>query len=150
MVVSDRVSTLLLQKGNAVFSVPSTMSVYSAIETLAAKDVGALFVIDDGKLVGVISERDYARKMILQGKSPKETLVGEIMTSSPITVRSNESVEEAMRIMTDNHIRHLPVIDSAGNLAGVVSIGDLVGCIMTSQHQAIKHLEHYIAGGASH
>jgi CBS domain-containing protein len=150
MRVFDHVSMLLRQKGSAIFSVTSTSSVYSAVEALAENGVGALLVIDDGQLVGVISERDYARKIILQGKSSKETMVREIMTPSPITIRCDTSVEEAMRIMTDHRIRHLPVLDSAGRLAGVVSIGDLVRSIMTSQDAAIAHLEHYIAGGLSH
>jgi len=150
MKVFDRVSMLLRQKGSGIFSVRSQASVYSAIEAMADKRVGALLVIDEGKLVGVISERDYARKIILQGKSSKDTLVREIMTSSPITIGSDTSVEEAMRIMTDNRIRHLPVMDAAGQLAGVLSIGDLVKWIMTSQSEAIAHLEQYITGGLSH
>jgi CBS domain-containing protein len=150
MKVFDAVSMLLRQKGSDIFSVRSGASVYSAVETMADKRVGALLVIDDGQLVGVISERDYARKIILQGRSSKDTLVREIMTPSPTTIGCDTSVEEAMRIMTDNRFRHLPVIDPQGHLAGVVSIGDLVSWIMTSQDAAIAHLEHYIAGSLSH
>jgi CBS domain-containing protein len=150
MKVLDCVSMLLRQKGSDIFSLPSGASVYSAIELMADKHVGALLVIDDASLVGIISERDYARKIVLQGKSSKDSYVREIMTPSPITIRCDTSVEEAMRIMTDNRIRHLPVIDSAGHVAGVLSIGDLVNWIVTSQDETIAHLEHYIAGDLCH
>lgn len=146
MKVLDRVSMLLRQKGSEVFSLPSDASVYSAIELMADKRVGALLVVDDGQLVGVMSERDYARKVILQGRSSKHTFVREIMTPSPITIGCSATVEEAMRTMTDHHFRHLPVIDSAGRVAGVLSIGDLVSWIMTSQDATITHLERYIHG----
>jgi CBS domain-containing protein len=150
MKVLDCVSMLLRQKGSDIFSLPSGASVYSAIELMADKHVGALLVIDDASLVGIISERDYARKIVLQGKSSKDSYVREIMTPSPITIRCDTYVEEAMRIMTDNRIRHLPVIDSAGHVAGVLSIGDLVNWIVTSQDETIAHLEHYIAGDLCH
>jgi CBS domain-containing protein len=150
MTVSDRVSMLLQQKGSTIFSVLPQASVYSAIEAMADKGVGALLVIEKGELVGIISERDYARKVILQGHSSKDTLVSEIMTRSPITIGSDASVEEAMRIMTSHRIRHLPVIDPAGRLAGVLSIGDVVKWIMTSQDAAITHLERYITGDLVH
>lgn len=150
MKVFDRVSMLLRQKGSAIFSLPSDASVYSAIEMMADKRVGALLVVDDGRLVGIVSERDYARKVILQGRSSKDTFIREIMTSSPIAIGCDNSVEEAMRTMTDNHFRHLPVVNSEGDVAGVLSIGDLVNWIVTSQDEAIRHLEHYIAGDLCH
>jgi CBS domain-containing protein len=150
MKVLDHVSMLLRQKGNDIFSVPPDASVYSAIELMADKRVGALLVIDDGRLVGVISERDYARKVILKGRSSKDTFVREIMTPSPITIGCETSVDEAMRVMTENRIRHLPVIDKDGNVGGVLSIGDLVNWIVSSQDETIAHLEHYIAGDLSH
>jgi CBS domain-containing protein len=146
MKVLDPVSILLRQKGGEVFSLPSDASVYSAIEMMADRRVGALLVVDDGWLVGVISERDYARKVILKGRSSKDTFVREIMTSSPITIRCQTTVDDAMRTMTGNRIRHLPVLDSRGQLAGVLSIGDLVSWIISSQDDAISHLEHYITG----
>jgi CBS domain-containing protein len=146
MKVLDRVSMLLRQKGSDIFSLPPEASVYSAIELMAERHVGALLVIDEGRLVGVISERDYARKIILKGRSSRDTFVREIMTPAPITINCDTSVDEAMRIMTENRIRHLPVIDSRGFIAGILSIGDLVNWIITSQDQAISHLEHYIAG----
>jgi CBS domain-containing protein len=150
MKVLDRVSMLLRQKGSDVYSLPSDASVYSAIEMMADKRVGALLVVDDGHLVGVISERDYARKVILNGRSSKDTFIREIMTPSPITIQCDTSVEEAMRIMTENRIRHLPVINAEGHVAGVLSLGDLVNWIVTSQDQAIAHLEHYISGDVCH
>jgi len=150
MKVLDCVSMLLRQKGSDIFSVPSGASVYSAIELMADKRVGALLVIDDSHLVGIISERDYARKVILQGRSSKDTFVREIMTPSPLTIGCEASVEEAMRTMTDHHFRHLPVTDSAGHVAGVLSIGDLVSWIMTSQDDTIAHLERYIHGDFPH
>ncbi|MBV9081049.1 MAG: CBS domain-containing protein [Acidobacteriaceae bacterium] len=150
MRVLDPVSMLLRQKGKDIFSIPSDASVYSAIEMMADKGVGALLVIDSGHLAGIISERDYARKVILQHKSSKDTFVREIMTASPVTINCNTSVDEAMRTMTEHRIRHLPVVDSESHVAGVLSIGDLVKWIATSQDEAIQHLEHYIAGNVSH
>lgn len=150
MRVLDRVSMLLRQKGSDVFSLPCDASVYSAIEMMADRRVGALLVVDDGHLVGIVSERDYARKVILQGRSSKDTFIREIMTPAPITIQCEDSVEEAMRVMTENHFRHLPVVNSGGLIAGVLSIGDLVNWIVTSQDEAIQHLEHYIAGDLCH
>jgi CBS domain-containing protein len=150
MKVLDHVSMLLRQKGNDIFAVPPDASVYSAIELMAEKRIGALLVIDNGELIGVISERDYARKVILMGRSSKDTFVREIMTPSPITIGCNTSVDEAMRVMTENRIRHLPVVDKDGHVAGVLSIGDLVNWIVSSQDETIQHLEHYIAGDLSH
>jgi len=150
MKVLDRVSMLLRQKGNQIFSVPSDASVYSAIDMMSDKGVGALLVVDDGHLVGIVSERDYARKVILNGKSSKDTFVREIMTPSPITVDCNTSVEDAMELMTKNRFRHLPVLNTDGRIAGVLSIGDFVKWIVSSQDETIAHLEHYIAGDLCH
>ena len=150
MKVLDRVSMLLRQKGSQTYSVTPDTSVYSAIELMADKGIGALLVIEGGKLVGVISERDYARKVILQGKSSTETFVREIMTPEPVTIRCNNTIDDAMRAMTENRIRHLPVVDSDGSVAGVLSIGDLVKWITTTQDETIAHLEHYIAGDLYH
>lgn len=150
MKVLDPISGLLRQKGGQIFSVPSGASVYSAIDMMSDKGVGALLVVDDGKLVGIVSERDYARKVILKGKSSKDTFVREIMTPSPVTVTCNTTVEEAMEVMTKNRFRHLPVLNSQGLIAGVLSIGDLVKWIVASQDETIAHLEHYIAGDLCH
>jgi CBS domain-containing protein len=146
MKVVDPVSMLLRQKGSDIFSLPSDATVYSAIELMADKRIGALLVVDEGHLVGVISERDYARKVILMGRSSRDTFVREIMTPNPVTIHCGTTVDEAMRIMTENRFRHLPVIDSQAKIAGVLSIGDVVNWIVTSQDAAIAHLEHYIAG----
>ena len=145
MKVTDRISAILRRKGSDIWSIPSDASVYSAIETMADKHVGALLVIDDAHLVGIVSERDYARKVILMGRSSKDTFVREIMTPSPVTVCLECCVDEAMRSMTINKIRHLPVVDH-DKVVGMLSIGDIVNFIIWSQDQAIEHLEHYITG----
>jgi CBS domain-containing protein len=113
---------------------------------MAEKHVGALLVVDDGYLVGIVSERDYARKVILMGRSSKDTFVREIMTPNPLTIRCETSIDEAMRTMTDNRIRHLPVLDSQGHIAGILSVGDVIKWIVSSQEEAIAHLERYITG----
>lgn len=147
MEVLDPVSRVLERKSGGVVSIRSDESVYSAIELLAEKKIGALAVIDDGRLVGMLSERDYARKVILKGKHSKETLIGEIMSPSPITVGLECSVDEAMRVMTAHKFRHLPVLDAEGRVAGMLSIGDLVNWLLVSQEEAIKKMENYICGG---
>src|ERR1700676_3992911 len=125
MKILDRVTMILSRKGSDIWSIPSDASVYSAVETMSEKGVGALLVVDNSRLVGVISERDYARKIILQGRSSKDTFVHEIMTRSPITVGPCTTVQEAMQIMTDNRFRHLPVVDNKKG-RGVCSLGVLV------------------------
>ena len=137
---------LLQSKGGAAWSVPSTSTVFDALQSMAEKNVGALLVIDNEKLVGIISERDYARKVALKGKSSKETPVKEIMTEKVVYVRPDESIEECVAVMTEKHIRHLPVID-AGVLIGVISIGDVVRAVIAEQKFIIAQLENYISGG---
>ena len=106
-----KVRNIIQTKGNAIFSVASTVTVYQALELMFEKNIGALLVIDDGKFVGIFTERHYARKLILKGKSSKETLIGEIMTERPITVTCDTTIDECMRTMTERKIRHLPVME---------------------------------------
>ena len=146
MKIHDRISAIMSRKSSDIWSIPSDASVYSAIETMADRRIGALLVIDEGRLVGILSERDYARKVMLKGKSSKDTFVREIMTPSPISIGLHTTVDEAMRIITTNRIRHLPVVDR-DRVVGILSIGDVVNWIIASQDQAIEHLENYIAGG---
>jgi len=148
MAVLDRVSAILKQKGGQISSIAPNVTVYEALEMMANREIGALLVMDNGRLVGLLSERDYARKIILKGRSSRETKVDEIMISPPITISSECSVDQAMRIMTESRIRHLPVIRADGSVAGIVSIGDLVKWIITSQDETIDHLQSYIAGQA--
>jgi signal-transduction protein with cAMP-binding, CBS, and nucleotidyltransferase domain len=145
MRVLDPVSFILRKKGNEMWSVPFDATVYSAMQMMADKDVGALLVIDQGQLVGLVSERDYARKVILLGRGSKDTPVSDIMVASPITIRPECSVDEAMRLITTNRIRHLPVVCD-GKILGMISIGDLVNWIAFAQDQTIEQLEHYIEG----
>jgi len=140
----DTIRLILKQKGHNVWQVSPEASVYEAIELMAEKSAGALMVISEGGLVGVLSERDYARKIILEGKSSRQTPVKEIMTSPAIFVTPDQTVEESMRIMTDKHIRHLPVVED-GVVLGVVSIGDLVKWIISAQQQTISQLHSYIS-----
>jgi CBS domain-containing protein len=139
------IKQLLQTKGYDVWSIGPHASVFDAIKLLSDKGVGALPVVDGEKLVGIISERDYARKVILQGKSSKETPVSEIMTRKVYFIRTEHSVEEAMALMTDKHIRHLPVFED-DRMIGIVSIGDLVRDIISQQEFLIGQLENYITG----
>ena len=142
----SRISELLSSKGNEVWSIGPAHSVYQAIEMMALKGVGALTVLsDDGNLIGIISERDYARKVILQGKSSKDTVVSEIMTRDVVYVEPDNRVEECMALMTAKRVRHLPVLVE-GKLVGMISVGDLVKSIISEQSTAISQLERYIRG----
>lgn len=139
------ISSILLHKGNGVWSVAPDASVYQAISIMAEKGIGALPVIADGRLIGILSERDYARKVVLQSRSSKDTLVSEIMTAPVVSVGPSNTVEDCMRTMTLQRIRHLPVVDE-GRILGIVSIGDLVRKVISTQGEMIQHLEEYISG----
>ncbi len=142
------VGMLLKQKNGTIAFIKPDASVYQAIELMAEKRVGALLVIEEEVLLGIISERDYARKVILQGRSSKETQVAQIMSSPVIAVTRQHSVGECMRIITNNRIRHLPVVEN-GVVLGMVSIGDLVNWVISEQEMTIRHLEAYISGSAT-
>ncbi len=141
----ESVRLILKNKGSQVWSLAPDATVYEAIVLMSKKNIGALLVVSEGKLVGIISERDYARKVILQGKSSIETLVGEIMTTSVIAVTPGHTVDECMQIMTSNHIRHLPVLEGE-KLVGAISLGDLVKAVISTQAQTIQQLGNYITG----
>ena len=142
------VSSLLHHKGSTVWSVSPDTTVFDAIKLLADKNIGALPVLSSGSLVGIVTERDYTRKVALQGKSSKDTKVWEIMSNQIVCVTPEESIEECMRLMTENRVRHLPVVEHE-KLLGIISIGDLVNWIISSQNSAIEQMEQYIAGGVS-
>ena len=137
---------LLGDNPRAPLAVKPDDTVFTALETMARHDVGALLVMEGARLVGIFSERDYARKVILLGKSSREITGREIMTEKVIYALPQQTVAEAMAIVTEKHIRHLPVLDGDGKVIGVVSIGDLVKETISQQQFVIKQLEHYIAG----
>jgi CBS domain-containing protein len=145
MEIAGSVGAILAHKGSAVWSIAPNAMVFDAIQLMADKNVGALPVVDNGRLVGMISERDYTRKVILRGKSSKDTPVRDIMTQELVTVKAVDTVSECMRIMTDKRIRHLPVMDGS-EMIGLVSIGDLVRRIISAQTATIDNLEKYITG----
>lgn len=132
-------------KGNQVYSISADSTVYSALEQLFEKNISALLVTEGEKPLGIFTERDYARKVVLKGKSSKETLIKEIMTAELITVPEDCTIEDAMRIMTKNHIRHLPIM-KGGKLAGIISIGDVVKYLIEEQQFIINNMENYIKG----
>ena len=145
MELTGRIGSLIGKKGVQVWSLGPGATVYEAIVEMAEKQVGALPVIEGGRLLGMVSERDYARKVILQGRLSKETLVTEIMSSPVVTVTPTHSVGECMQIVTEKRIRHLPVVEG-DRVVGMISIGDLVNWVIQEQRDTIQHLEAYISG----
>jgi CBS domain-containing protein len=138
------VSQMLAGKGSGVYTIAPEATVFDALALMAEKDIGALVVVDGDRVAGIFSERDYARKIVLLGKTSRETPVRDIMTPEVICVTQNQSADKCMAIMTDKRIRHLPVLDNDGRLAGVISIGDVVKAIISEQQVMINHLEDYI------
>lgn len=145
MIHSGTISEILHQKGSVVWTVSPDVTVFEAIQTMAEKNVGALLVIENGRLIGIISERDYTRKVALKGKTSKDLRVRDILSQNPVYVSPGHNVEDCMRLMTQHRVRHLPVLDK-DKIAGVVSIGDLVNWIISAQGSAIHQLETYING----
>ena len=139
------VRNILQKKGNTVHTISPGSTVYDALEELEEKNIGSLVVIENGKLTGVFTERDYARKVILKGRSSKETLVRDIMSSHPLFVNPDNTLDECMQLMTDKFIRHLPVLEN-DELVGVISIGDIVKYTIYEKDFIIGNLEHYITG----
>jgi CBS domain-containing protein len=148
MDVSGTISAILSQKSGEIFSVTPDMTVHDAVAMMDEKNVGALLVMKGSKLVGMLSERDYTRKVMLRGKKSADTKVSEIMSSKLTVAHPNEGVEECLRVMTDKRFRHLPVLDGE-KVVGVISIGDLVKHVISCQSATIAHLENYISGGYS-
>lgn len=140
-----KVRNILQTKNNSTVSVCPDNTVFEALELMVEKNVGALLVMNQEDFVGIFTERDYARKVILKGKASKKTLIREIMTENPVTVTPDNTIEDCMRLMTNKFIRHLPVMDN-GKLIGIISIGDVVKFIIEEQRFIIENLEHYITG----
>jgi CBS domain-containing protein len=148
MKTSYPISSILHEKTSALWTVAPEATLFEAIKLMADKNIGALLVMSGGQLHGIFTERDYTRNVALQGKTSKETRVREIVTQKILTVTLNDTVEECMRLMTENRVRHLPVVEGA-KVVGIVSIGDLVNWIISTQNAAIEQMEQYIAGGAA-
>jgi CBS domain-containing protein len=148
MDVSGNIGAILSQKSDGIFSVSPETTVHDAVAMMDEKNVGALLVLEGDKLVGMLSERDYTRKVMLRGKKSADTKVSEIMSTNLTVAHPNEGVEECLRVMTDKRFRHLPVLDGE-KVVGVISIGDLVKHVISCQSATIAHLENYISGGYS-
>lgn len=140
-----KVKGLLHEKGNEVTTVDAANTVYDGLALMVSRNIGALLVVENGRFAGIMTERDYARKVMLQGKSSRNTQIGEIMDRSPVTVTPDTSVQECMELMTNHFVRYLPVLEQ-GEVTGIVSIGDVVRTIMEEQKSTISHLHEYIAG----
>ena len=145
MDASTRVEQLLADKGRQVHTIKPDETVLEALEVLARHNIGALAVVENGRLAGIFSERDYARKVILQGRASRDTLVRDSMTADVITVSPTDNMRHCMELMTDKRIRHLPVVDD-GQLTGMISVGDVVKAVMAEQRFMIEQMESYIRG----
>ena len=139
------IAQLLNTKGDQIWSVETKATIFEALEIMSEKEIGALLVMEDGKLTGIFSERDYARKVILKGKSSKETQVGELMTKKVFYIDSQKTINDCMAMMTAKRIRHVPVIED-NQVMGIITIGDVVNQIISEQEVTINHLENYITG----
>ena len=145
MEINGTVYDILHNKTGEIWTTRPQDSVYEAIRLMGEKNIGALVAVEGDEVVGVLSERDYSRKVVLQGRTSRDTTVGEIISRPAITVRSRDGIDKCMQLMTGNRIRHLPVVDD-GRLVGLISIGDLVNWVMQSQMHTISQLQGYIAG----
>ena len=139
------IAQLLNTKGDQIWSIEPKATIFEALEIMSEKEIGALLVMEDGKLTGIFSERDYARKVILKGKSSKETPVGELMTKKVFYIDSQKTINDCMAMMTAKRIRHVPVIED-NQVMGIITIGDVVNQIISEQEVTINHLENYITG----
>jgi CBS domain-containing protein len=148
MKTSYPISSILFHKTNALWTIAPEATVYEAIKLMAEKNVGSLLVMSGGKLAGVFTERDYARKVALHGKNSRQTQVWEILPKKTVTATTDDSVEECMKLMTENRVRHLPVVEGP-HVVGIISIGDLVNWIISAQNATIEQMEQYIAGGVT-
>lgn len=146
--MTTSVRQVLEAKGAMTLSLPPSATVYEALEVMAKNDVGSVVVADGDCLLGMFTERDYARKLILQGRSSKDTRVSELMTSNVLTVSPSQTIEDCMAMITDNRVRHLPVVEK-GRLVGIISIGDVVKAVIADQQRTIQQLSSYIAGDIS-
>jgi CBS domain-containing protein len=142
------ISSVLVHKTSALWSVAPEATVFEAIKLMAEKNIGSLLVLSGGKLAGVFTERDYTRKVALHGKNSRDTRVREIIPHEVVTVTPDDSVEDCMRLMTENRVRHLPVVEGV-NVVGIISIGDLVNWIISTQNAHIEQMEQYISGGVA-
>ena len=142
----ETIRQLLRKKGHTVWSVSPDATVYEALQLMAEKDIGAVLVMDGETLVGILSERDYARKVLLHDRTSRETRVDEIMTREVVCASPEQSLEEAMALMAAHHIRHLPVLEEGDRVVGIVSISDVVKAVISDQTQLISHLQAYILG----
>lgn len=145
MIPTGHIREILAHKGHQVFSIPPEATVYDAIQVMADKNIGALLVTKEDKLIGILSERDYSRKVILKGRSSKDTAVRDILSGRVLYVSPDHTVDECLRLMTEHRVRHLPVLQGE-KIVGLISIGDLVNWIISAQSSTIHQLETYITG----